>query len=302
MEIRGDEGQTDDELAEEKGAKDDGDDEESGKDNGTEGVDHIKSSCNLNVDGGKDQSEKEAATKGSCQKDIRAETEESKRNVDEVVEGSDGDNVVGENLEKSQANENNDGGKEQSGKVGRSKKDDSDEAEKIMSQLKKGANNVGNDEESGKENKRNGYGVDERGDGDKDIGGNCEKFSANENNDEGNDKEDGSDEEEKDDELNKDNKANGDGDGANGDRDDDKSGKDSETDGSGEKDSSDEEETNDESDKENEANGEGDDGCSDGDNGSNDNHDKKSAKEGGYEKKPRPSVNNLVKPDKKQPY
>ncbi len=98
--------------------------------------------------------------------------------------------------------------------------------------------------------------------------------------------------------MNKDNKANGDGDGANGDRDDDKSGNDDGTDGSGEKDSSDEEETNDESDKEIEANGEGDDGCGDGDNGSDDNHDKKSAKEGGYEKKPRPSVNNLGKPEK----
>jgi hypothetical protein len=37
---------------------------------------------------------------------------------------------------------------------------------KIMSQLKKWANNVGNDEESGKENKGSGYGVDERSDGD----------------------------------------------------------------------------------------------------------------------------------------
>ncbi len=168
-----------------------------------------------------------------------------------------------------------------------------------MSQLKKGAKDDGNDEESGKENKGNSYGVDERGDGDKDIGGNHKKSSANQNNDEGNDKEDGSDEEEKDDELNKDNNANGDGDGANGDGDDDKSGKDGGTDGSGEKDSSEEEETNDELDKENKANGEGDDGRRDGDNGSGDNHDKKSAKEGGYEKKPRPSVNKLVKPEKK---
>jgi hypothetical protein len=125
------------------------------------------------------------------------------------------------------------------------------------------------------------------------------KSSANENNDKGNDKKDGSDEGEKDDELNKYNKANGDGDGANGDGDDDKSGKDDGTDGSGKKDSSDEEETNDELDKENKANGEGDDGCGDGDNGGDDNHDEKSAKEGGYEKKPRPSVNNLVKPEKR---
>jgi hypothetical protein len=104
MEISGDEGQTDDELTKEKGAKDDGDDEESGKDDGTEEANQIKSSCNLNVDGGKDQSEKEAETKGSCEKDISAETEESKGNVDGVVEGGDGDNVVGENHEKSQAN------------------------------------------------------------------------------------------------------------------------------------------------------------------------------------------------------
>jgi hypothetical protein len=105
MEISGDEGQTDDEWTKEKGANNDGDDEESGKDDGTEGANQIKSSCNLNVDGGKDQSEKENATKGSCQKDISAETKESKGNVDGVVEGGDGDNVVGENHEKSQANE-----------------------------------------------------------------------------------------------------------------------------------------------------------------------------------------------------
>jgi hypothetical protein len=92
----------------------------------------------------------------------------------------------------------------------------------------------------------------------------------------------------KDDELNKDNKANGDGD-------DDESGKDGGTDGSGKKDRSDEEETNDELDIENEANvNYGDDGRGDGGNGGDDNHDKKSAKEGGYEMKPRPSVNNLV--------
>jgi hypothetical protein len=44
MEISGDEGQIDDKSTKEKGAKDDGDDEESGKDNGTEGADQIKSS------------------------------------------------------------------------------------------------------------------------------------------------------------------------------------------------------------------------------------------------------------------
>ncbi len=125
---------------------------------------------------------------------------------------------------------------------------------KIMSQLKKGANDDGDDEELGKENKGNGYGVDERGDGDNGIGDNCEKSSANENNDggkdqsgkdggtEGNDKEYGSDEKEKDYESNKDNEANGDGD-------DDESGKVGGTDGSGKNDSSYEEEKNDESDK-----------------------------------------------------
>ncbi len=121
---------TDDELTKEKGANNDGDDEESGKGDGTQGADQIKSSCNLNINGGKDQSGKEAATKGSCQKDISAETEESRGNVDGVVEGGGGDNLVGENHERSHANENNDGGKEQSGKFGRSKKDGSDEAEK----------------------------------------------------------------------------------------------------------------------------------------------------------------------------
>jgi hypothetical protein len=62
--------------------------------------------------------------------------------------------------------------------------------------------------------------------------------------------------------------------------------------------SSDEEETYDESDKENKANGERDDERSNGDNGSDDNYNKKSAKEGGYEKKPRPSIKNVVKPEK----
>jgi hypothetical protein len=137
MEISSDEGQTDDESTKEKGANNDGHDEESGKDDGTEGADQIKSSCNLNVDGTKDQSGKEAATKGSCQKDISAETEESKGNVDGVVERSDGDNVIGENHEKSHANENNDGGKEQSGNIGRSKKDGRDKAEKDYESAKK---------------------------------------------------------------------------------------------------------------------------------------------------------------------
>ncbi len=50
--------------------------------------------------------------------------------------------------------------------------------------------------------------------------------------------------------------------------------------------------------KENKINGEGDDGHGDEVNGSDDKHEKKSLKEGGYEKKPRPSVNNLVKPGK----
>jgi hypothetical protein len=131
-------------LAQEKGANIDGDDEESVKDGGTEGANQIKSSCNLNVDGGKEQSGKECATKGSCEKDIRAETEECKGIIDGVDERGDEDNVFGENCEKSSANENNDGGKEQSGKVTRTeescKKDGSDEAEKIISRLKKRSN------------------------------------------------------------------------------------------------------------------------------------------------------------------
>jgi hypothetical protein len=40
-------------LTKEKGANDDGDDEESGENIGTEGADQIKSSCNLIVDGSK---------------------------------------------------------------------------------------------------------------------------------------------------------------------------------------------------------------------------------------------------------
>ncbi len=78
MKISSDEGQKHDEWTKEKGAKDDGDDEESGKDGGTEGADQIKSSCVLNVDGGKKQSGKDDAAKGSCEKDISAETEDSK--------------------------------------------------------------------------------------------------------------------------------------------------------------------------------------------------------------------------------
>jgi hypothetical protein len=46
---------------------------------------------------------KEGATKGSCEKDISAETEDSKGNVDGVDEHGDGDNVVGGNCEKSSA-------------------------------------------------------------------------------------------------------------------------------------------------------------------------------------------------------
>ncbi len=87
----------DDELTTEKEANVDGDDEESGKDDGTEGANQVKSSYKLNVDGDKEQSGKEGATKVSCEKDISAETEESKRNVDGVDEHDDGDNVVGEN-------------------------------------------------------------------------------------------------------------------------------------------------------------------------------------------------------------
>ncbi len=126
-----DEGQKVDESTKEKGANSDVDDVESGKDSGTEGTNQVKSICNLNVDGGKEQSGKEGATKGSCEKDISAETEESKGNNAGVDEPGDGDSVRGENCEKSSANENNDGGKEQSGKVGGTersdKKDGSDE-------------------------------------------------------------------------------------------------------------------------------------------------------------------------------
>jgi hypothetical protein len=89
-----------------------------GKDRGTERANQIKSSCDLNVDGSEEQSGKEGVTKGSCEKDISAEFEESKGNVDGVDECGDGDNVVGENHEKSSANEKIDGGKEESGKVG----------------------------------------------------------------------------------------------------------------------------------------------------------------------------------------
>ncbi len=69
--------------------------------------------CNVSVDCGKEQSWQEGATKGSCEKDISAETEESKGYIDEVDERGDEDNVVGENCEKSSANENNGGCKEQ---------------------------------------------------------------------------------------------------------------------------------------------------------------------------------------------
>jgi hypothetical protein len=100
MEISSDERPNCDESTKEKGAKDGGEDEESEKDSGTEGADQIKSKCNLNVDGCEDQSGKDGVTKGSRQKDISAETEESKGNIDEVVEDGDGGNVVGENYKK----------------------------------------------------------------------------------------------------------------------------------------------------------------------------------------------------------
>jgi hypothetical protein len=85
MEISGDEGQTDDELIKKKGTKDDGDDEESGKDNGTEGADQINSSCNLNVDGGKDQSEKEAATTGSVRRILVLKLKKAKETLMELL-------------------------------------------------------------------------------------------------------------------------------------------------------------------------------------------------------------------------
>jgi hypothetical protein len=92
----------------------------------------------------KNNQKKNGATKGSCEKDISAETEEREGNIDGVDECGDGDNVVGENCEKSSANENNVGGKEQSGKVGRTKgsckRDGSDEAEKDYELTKKRSN------------------------------------------------------------------------------------------------------------------------------------------------------------------
>jgi hypothetical protein len=100
----------DDKLKNKKRANINVNDEESGKKGGTEVVDQIKSSCNLNDGGGKKQSGKEGATNWSCEKDISAETEDSKGNVDGVDECGDGDNVDGENREKSSANENNNNG------------------------------------------------------------------------------------------------------------------------------------------------------------------------------------------------
>ncbi len=97
-------------MTNEQGANNDGDDEETGTDDGTGGANQNKSSCNLNVDGSKDQSAKEGATKGSCQKGISAETEDSKGNIDGVDEHVDSNNVVGENCEKSSANESNNNG------------------------------------------------------------------------------------------------------------------------------------------------------------------------------------------------
>ncbi len=90
-----DEGQKDDKSKNKKRANVNVNDEESGIDGGTEVANQIKSSCNLNDDGGKKQSGKEGATNGSCEKDISAETEDSKGNIDGVDERGDGDNVIG---------------------------------------------------------------------------------------------------------------------------------------------------------------------------------------------------------------
>jgi hypothetical protein len=242
-----DEGQKDDESTKKKGANVDGDDEESGKDSGTEGADQVKSSCNLNVDGGKEQSGKEGATKGSCEKNISAETEESKGNIDRVDEHGMGDNVIGENREKSSANENNDGGKEQSGKVGRTegsgKKDGSDEEEKDYQLTKKKEQTMM--EMMKNQRKKTKETVMQLMNAVMEItvlviivkNPVPMKIMMAVKNNQGKmvelkeiDKEDGSDDKEKDDESNKDNKANNDGD-------DDKSGKDGGTDGSGNNDS-----------------------------------------------------------------
>jgi hypothetical protein len=135
-------------------------DEESGRDGGTEVANQIKSSCNLNVNGGKKQLGKEGATKGSCEKDISAETEDSKGNVDGLDEPGDGDNVVGENCEKSSANENNNNNGGNSDEIDQSSDSNkgsdmevsSDEGQTDDESTKeKGAKDDGDDEESGKD-------------------------------------------------------------------------------------------------------------------------------------------------------
>jgi hypothetical protein len=134
-------------------------DEESGKDGGTEVADQIKSSCNLNDDGGKKQSGKEGATKGSCEKDISAETEDSEGNIYGIYECADEDNVFGENPEKSRANENNNNGGN-SDEI--NQKIDSNEGSKMEISTderpnydeptkENGANDDRDDEESGKD-------------------------------------------------------------------------------------------------------------------------------------------------------
>ncbi len=73
------------------------------------------------------------------------------------------------------------------------------------------------------------------------------------------------------------------------------------TEGSGEDESFDEGGKEDELNKDNERNSDRDDERSDGDSGVGDNQDKKLTTKGGNEMIPRPSVNNLVKPESNQP-
>jgi hypothetical protein len=80
-----DEGQKDDESTKEKGAHDDGDDEESGKDDGTEGADQIKSSCNLNVDGGKSNQGKKLQLRGVVRKILVLELKKAKETLMELL-------------------------------------------------------------------------------------------------------------------------------------------------------------------------------------------------------------------------
>jgi hypothetical protein len=74
-----DEGQKHNKSKNEKRANVNVNDEESGKDSATEIANQIKSSCNSNDDGGKKQSGKEGATKGSCEKVISDEKKTARK-------------------------------------------------------------------------------------------------------------------------------------------------------------------------------------------------------------------------------